>query len=149
MPFISGCVWGTLPPAPHPQLHRIRGYLCLFPITWTPLSWGKNLPPISGIGNHWFNFYLYKKFPFPRLSGKLPENTLKKHLIFWHNANKRVFPYAYRGGGGGGQGCVRTYLDAFISEQPCTFSFLHSHHFYTCMYIIWASEGVLLCKMSL
>ena len=41
---------------PHPSPHshdRTRRYLCSFPITRTPLSREKDIPPISGIGYRW------------------------------------------------------------------------------------------------
>ena len=64
--FLSKTKVYPLSPLPPPPRHIIRGHLCSFTVTGTP---------ISGFNVHWT---LHKTRPVRVLSGNLPETTAKK-----------------------------------------------------------------------
>ena len=63
------------PPPPPTPIESGGIYLWSFPITWTPLSQEKDIPPISGIGYQW---QLQKNTPFPELSRQSKKKKKKK-----------------------------------------------------------------------
>ena len=94
---------------PPPPLHRTRGYLCSFLITWTPLSRGKGYPKIYPLSRVLVTVGNYKNTPFSWFSrGNLPETTAKNTPFPEKMGTPRMRPpppppYAF--GVGGGTGC--------------------------------------------
>ena len=91
-------------PAP-PHSHRIRGFLCSFLITRTPLSVGKKYTPYLG---YWLPLAITttKNRPFPGFLWNLPETTPPKYPLSRENEKmeKRMRPpYAFDWGGPGHQ----------------------------------------------
>ena len=93
-----------MPDPPPPRLpwnHRTRGYLCSFPITWTPYLGkriSKDIPPISGIVYRW---QLQKTTPFPGFFREIfPRLRPPKYPFFPEkiNWNAHVAPLCIRVG---------------------------------------------------
>ena len=86
---------------PGPHSHRTKGYLCSFPITWTP-------PPLlsrpgigfNTIGNYW-EHPLFRDF-----LENLPETKAKIYPLSQENGNTHAAPSCIRVEGGGAlSGC--------------------------------------------
>ena len=98
------------PPPPHTPI-IIRGYLCSFPITWTPMSLERYIPPIRGN---------YKLTPIPGLSLEIfPDYAPKYSLPSRENRNTYAAPLCIRVRGGGVGG--RCHLVAVMGSTFCFF----------------------------
>ena len=70
---LLSCSPGPSPPPP-PHSHRTRGYLCSFPITWTPLSREEDIQENTPYLGYWLPLAIKKKHPlFLLFSGNIPE----------------------------------------------------------------------------
>ena len=96
LPWFYGS-WGGGAPTPIES-----GEILLVPHHLKPPISGKNIPPISVIGNHafWLLFFT-KNIPFPGLSREIyPRQTPPKYPIFRDNGNTYATPHCIRGEGG-------------------------------------------------
>ena len=97
-------------PAPLPHSHRTRWYTyAQFPITRTPLSQEKDIPPISGIGYDW---QLQKTPPFPGFLGKSSRDNDPKMPPFPRKWEYACGPSCIRVGGGGALGSYYVNISA-------------------------------------
>ena len=82
-----------------PPSHRTKGYLCSFPITWTPLSREKDIPPYLG---YWLPLAITKTPPFLGFLGKSSRDYgLNIPPISQENGNTHAAPSCIRVGGRG------------------------------------------------
>ena len=87
-----------LPPGPHS--HRTRGYLCSFPITWTPLSREKDIQRNTPLSRILVTVGTYKKTPpFPGYLGKSSREYGQKIPPFPEKMGTRMRPLMHSSGG--------------------------------------------------